>query len=177
MIQLRNQVYIAAFLTALIGLLGSATFARGVNQTPEAFIKEVFGQTPPKPKVIWLTGDLKSQVAKILQHPYPKLRVKYWRKGGKSAWVLDEIGKEKPITVGIVVHDGKISELRVLAFRESRGWEVKQPFFTRQFEQAGLNDHDQLNKDIDGITGATLSVRALKKLARMALFLHNRTEK
>ena len=37
----------------------------------------------------------------------------------------------------------------------------------------GTGDLD-LDGNIDGISGATLSVRALKKLSRLALFLHTR---
>ena len=85
--------------------------------------------------------------------------------------ILDEIGKEKPITVGVIVETGKIQQLKVLSFRESRGWEVKHAFFTRQFDNIGINDKQQLDKPIDGISGATLSVRALKKIARIALYL------
>ncbi len=166
----------ALLLAVLLGLPGATALARGINQTPDAFIQETFPR-PPKPKVIWLTGDLKKEIEKILQHPYAKLRVKYWKKGDKSAWVLDEIGKEKPITVGVIINDGKIASLRVLAFRESRGWEVEQPFFTRQFTQAGLRKDNRLDRNIDGITGATLSVRALKKLARMALLLDQNIRK
>ncbi|WP_340679580.1 FMN-binding protein, partial [Paraglaciecola sp.] len=33
----------------------------------------------------------------------------------------------------------------------------------------------QLNQHVDGITGATLSVRALNKLARIALYLHQQS--
>jgi len=167
---------VAALLLAILaGWPGAYTLARGINQTPDAFLAETFDNKPPKPGVVWLTGDLKKEVADILQHPYAKLRVKYWREGKRSVWILDEIGKEKPITVGIVIDDGKISELKVLAFRESRGWEVELPFFTRQFRQATLSGDNRLDKEIDGITGATLSVRALKKLARMALLLDRKT--
>ena len=63
------------------------------------------------------------------------------------------------------------SQLKVLTFRESRGWEVKHTFFTRQFDNVGINQDQQLDKHIDGISGATLSVRALKKVARIALYL------
>ena len=66
-----------------------------------------------------------------------------------------------------------IERLRVLAFRESRGWEVRYPFFTDQFKGVGLTDGHALDKAIDGISGATLSVRALEKLARLALYLHD----
>jgi hypothetical protein len=103
------------------------------------------------------------------------LRIRYWGEGSRTAWVLEEIGKVKPITVGLVINDDRLEKIRVLAFRESRGWEVRYPFFTDQFTGIGLNDDKQLNRSIDGISGATLSVRALEKLARLALYLHSRT--
>jgi len=98
------------------------------------------------------------------------LRVRYHAEGQRTVWVLEEIGKYKPITVGISVSDGAIEKLQVLAYRESHGWEVKQDFFTRQFIGAKLSKKWRLDEDIDGISGATLSVRALKKLARLALY-------
>lgn len=56
-------------------------------------------------------------------------------------------------------------------FRESRGFEVRYPFFTDQFRGARLREGLDLDREIDGISGATLSVRALTKLARLALLL------
>ena len=93
----------------------------------------------------------------------------------RSAWILEEIGKDKPITVGLVVNNNTLERIRVLIFRESRGWEVRYPFFTDQFRGAGLADEHRLDRHIDGISGATLSVRALEKLARLALYLHGKT--
>ncbi len=61
----------------------------------------------------------------------------------------------------------------MLEFRESRGWEVRYPFFTRQFEDARLNGKDRLDRDIDSITGATLSVHAVTRVARVALIMHD----
>ncbi len=155
----------------LLLLLPPLATAKGVYQTPEAFLAEAFDGQPPKPAVIWLTGERKKAVAEILQHRPNRLRVRYWARGNRSAWILEEIGKEKPITVGIVIDDGRISRIRVLVFRESRGDEVRHAFFTRQFTDARLRADRELDRPIDGISGATLSVRALTKLARVALYL------
>jgi len=145
--------------------------AGGIYQEPAAFIDQVFDNKPPKAEVLWLDKALKEKIAAILDHNYSGLRVRYWRQDNKSAWILDEIGKEKPITAGIVIIDGKIELLKILAFRESRGWEVRHDFFTNQFTHARLTDDQQLDKNIDNISGATLSVRAVSKLARIALLL------
>ncbi|MBQ0724809.1 MAG: FMN-binding protein [Cycloclasticus sp.] len=142
----------------------------------QSFLAKVFDKQPLKPKVIWLDQEKKHVIESILQHRAPYIRVKYWQKGTKTAWILNEIGKEKPITVGVVIEQSKIKQLSVLAFRESRGWEVKHDFFTRQFNDVTISDELQLNQTIDGISGATLSVRALTKIARIALYLEQHTQ-
>ena len=144
----------------------------GIYNSAEGFVTAAFGEQPPSAKTVWLAGELKQQVSDILGHNYPSLRLRYWQNGDQSAWVLEEIGKEKPITVGFLVSNQGIESVEVLAFRESRGWEVKYPFFTDQFRGVRITDDAKLDQSIDGITGATLSVRALTKLARMALLLH-----
>jgi len=156
----------------LLGLLlAGPTAARGVYQTPEDFLAEAFAGDPPPPAVVWLTGDTGKAVAEILQHKPGRLRIRYWARDARSAWILEEIGKEKPITAGFIVQDGRLEKMRVLVFRESRGDEIRLPFFTRQFEGARLTDANALDRTIDNITGATLSVRAMRKLGRVALLL------
>ncbi len=91
----------------------------------------------PEARVLWLQPDLRADVTKILDQR-PGMRIRYWQEDGRTAWVLDDIGKDKPITAGFVVANGAIEQVDVLEFRESRGWEVKYPFFTRQFQQARL---------------------------------------
>ena len=152
-------------------LLTFPAFAGGVYQQPADFIKQVFDNNPPKPSVLWLKKDLKKQLSDILDHKYRGMRIRYWQQDKKTAWILEEIGKDKLITTGIVINEGKIEQVKVLVFRESRGWEVRHDFFTDQFKQAELANNNQLSKRIDNISGATLSVRALRKLAQIALLL------
>lgn len=146
--------------------------ARGIYQEPNTFVATAF-DTPVKPKALWLNEQLQSGIGKILGHPYPSLRLRYWQAQETSVWVLEEIGKERPITFGVVITGGRIERLDVLIFRESRGDEIRHPFFTRQFSQQVLTDDLMLSSHIDGISGATLSTRAAERVARLALFLHN----
>ncbi|MEE8342935.1 MAG: FMN-binding protein [Gammaproteobacteria bacterium] len=149
-----------------------ASLARGTYQQPEDFLQDTFAGKVPQPQVVWLRGELKTEVEKLLGHRYPSLRVRYWAQGNRSAWILEEVGKDLPITTGIVVDNGRIERIKVLTFRESRGWEIRYPFFTDQFKDAALSGDYQLDHRIDNISGATLSVRALIKQARLALLLH-----
>jgi hypothetical protein len=161
-------------------LVGSATAASAADdvryEEPADFIADAFGGHPPNPGLLWLTGDLRTGAESILGHPPEALRVRYWRDDGRSAWILDEIGKERPITAGIVIDHGRIEQLKVLVYRESRGAEVRYPFFTDQFRGAGLRPDNQLDRNIDGISGATLSVRAITRLSRLALYLDGHIE-
>ena len=63
-----------------------------------------------------------------------------------------------------------------MAFRESRGWEIRHDFFTAQYRGLGLAADGALSREVDGITGATLSVRAVNRAARLALWLAARQE-
>ncbi len=139
-------------------------------QSTENFLSEAFNQQIPKPKALWMKKELQANASKILDHKPGFLRTRYWKNNEQSVWILNEIGKTKPITVGVVIKNQKIEKIKVLAFRESRGWEVKHDFFTNQFKQIQLNDNLRLSSAIDGISGATLSVNALKKIAKLALF-------
>jgi hypothetical protein len=151
-------------------LCGQAANAE-IYKTTDNYVKQAFA-VAPQPEKIWITGEVKEQVEEILDRKFNQLRAEYWREGDKTVWILEEIGKYKPITTGFTVNGGKIEDVQVLVYRESHGWEVKYPFFTKQFKQVALTDDYGLDKQIDGISGATLSVNALKKMARLALYLH-----
>ncbi|NQV70576.1 MAG: FMN-binding protein [Pseudohongiella sp.] len=137
----------------------------------EEFLNRVFAGDMPASDTIWLTGEKKGIVEDILGHNPGFLRVRYWGNSARSAWVLDEIGKIEPITIGVVVNNSQIEEIKVLAFRESRGWEIKHDFFTRQFNGAFMQARQKLDRSIDGISGATLSVKAMTNVSRLALYL------
>ncbi|RKZ77556.1 MAG: FMN-binding protein [Gammaproteobacteria bacterium] len=144
--------------------------ARGVYQTNQDFLDEVFSGNIPKSQVIWMKGEVRQSVADILGHSYVGLRIRYWREGQRSAWVLEEIGKTEPITFGLVISKNKLEKVTVLEFRESRGSEIRYPAFTRQFNQAQLTNNE-LDRHIDGISGATLSVKAMTVVVKLALYL------
>lgn len=162
--------------TLCISLLFSIVCAEEVYQTQEDFLSSSF-DSAPNPQRLTLSGDLSKQVKNILDHRYKKIRVPYWQEGCRTAWVLEEIGKERPITTGFIVNSQGLEKVKVLIFRESRGWEVKHDFFAQQFIGAKLNKKNKLNKSIDNISGATMSVNAITSISRVALVLHDHVTK
>jgi len=159
------------FLTIWLACLCSqyASAAETVYQSPDEFLAE---NVPGcQQQALWLKNDVKAQIKQLIGHPFPGFRVRYCLKDGKTAWILDEIGKTEPITSGIIVDQGYVERVRVLVFRESRGSEVHRSAFTRQYDRAVLNGENKLDRHIDGITGATLSVYALNRQVKLALLL------
>lgn len=140
-------------------------------QKPEDFLLESFNGTPPTAQFLWLDQNAQTKIAPILGHNYEQARVRYWRAQDRTAWILEEIGKEFPITAGFVVQGNHLVAARVLIYRETRGEEIHYSGFLQQFKDATLS-RNQLNTKIDGITGATLSVDAMKRMAMVALSLN-----
>ena len=153
----------------LFAACSANSFADTVYQTREDFLREVF-DTPPRAKVIWLDNAAQDKLKAVLGHPYGQARLRYWRADGKTAWILDDIGKEYPITAAFVVKNAAIERARVLVFRETRGMEVHYPTFLQQFTGSILQD-GRLNKSIDGISGRHISVHLMERMARAALVL------
>ena len=165
---IKKRVKVILFLLAAVAVSSAQAIEQYLK--PEQFLAEVFADSVPKPQVLWVNKDVAKQVEKILGHAPSQLRQRYWSSNGKTAWILDEVGKEEPITAGFVVSEGKISQVRVLTYRESRGWEVRYPAFLKQYQGVELQTDQHLNRNIDGISGATLSVNAMNRMARLALY-------
>lgn len=157
-------------LTITLALSACVQGEERVYKQPSEFIKSAFSGKIPNTSILNISGDVKSRSKAIMAHSYGESRVRYWKQGSKTVWILEEIGKTQPITTGFVVEKGRIKSVEVLIYRESHGWEVSKPFFTKQFSNATLKSGDRLSADIRNIAGATLSVRALTKLGRLALY-------
>jgi len=166
----QSQIKLPVLL--LIMMIPALASAASIYETQTEFLERAFSGSPPEPALIWLSGERKTALHEILGHNYPALRLRYWCATARSAWVLEEIGKELPITVGIIIDENHIKSLRVLTYRENRGEEVVTPAFSDQFIEASHDADGRLDKNIDGISGATLSVQALTRLANMSLYLH-----
>jgi hypothetical protein len=124
----------AGVFAMVCAVASPAALADEIYQTPAAFLAETFAIQLPQTQLLPISPEMRRDVERILRHSYGAQRVRYWKDGARTAWILEEIGKYKPITVGLVVADGKLESLRVLIYRESHGWEVRHDFFTEQFK-------------------------------------------
>jgi hypothetical protein len=143
-----------------------------VIEAPDKFLSEAFHGPPPAARFLDLDGRAQDQIQSALGHPYAQSRLRYWKANGRSAWIFDDIGKVgyQPTTAGFVVQGGTIDIARVIIYRESHGEEVTEQGFLRQFSGAKAVGAG-LDRQIDGISGATLSVKMMQRMARAAIAL------
>ena len=165
-------------LICLFSLTISASALEHIYLEPDLFIENSFEGTP-EVKALWLNETIKEDIKKLTGINYPGFRIRYWELGQRRAWILEAIGKVKLITTGFVTENQTVEDMRVLIYRETHGHEVQYPFFRSQFKGLKLisGKRPKLNKSIDGISGATLSVNALTKLAKISLYLEDLVSK
>ncbi len=78
------------------------------------------------------------------------------------AVITEEQGRFKPITFIVKVSASRrVDMVLVMVYRESRGDGVKRQRFLKQFRDKDTSDHLRLNRDVVGVSGATMSSRAL----------------
>ena len=88
------------------------------------------------------------------------------------AVIQETIGKHRPITYIVgVTPDGRVSDVEILVYRESKGGEVRIKRFNSQYEGKTVQDPIRINRDIINITGATMSVRSVSAGVKRALVL------
>lgn len=85
---------------------------------------------------------------------------------------LDVVGQSKLIGFGVgVTPEGVIRDVEVMVYRETQGDQIREARFRRQFAGKKLEDPIALGKDIDAVSGATISSRSAAYAGRKALAL------
>ncbi|MET3918302.1 Na+-translocating ferredoxin:NAD+ oxidoreductase RnfG subunit [Variovorax sp. OAS795] len=87
--------------------------------------------------------------------------IKAWKASGGGWFILDEVvGKHEFITYAVGLHaDGSVKQIEIVDYRESYGYEVRNPDWRRQFIGKTAAAPLKLEQDIHNISGATLSAR------------------
>ena len=135
------------------------------------FLNKVFNNQIPKKERIIVKGENKKKIKAIMGSKYKKRMFSYWRNNTEQVWILNSIGKYKPITAAFITDNCKVKSSHVLVYREQHGYEIKYQACLLQFKETEMDKTLKLNTKIDNISGATLSVNSMKRMARTALLL------
>jgi hypothetical protein len=128
-------------------------------------------------ELVRLTGEQKSHIEERIGWKFPEesFEVYIGETGTRVdgyAVVQNTIGKHKPMTYMVGVDGrGRVSDIELLIFRESRGSEIRQKRFNTQYEGKTVLDPVRINKDIINISGATMSVRSMSAGIKRVLVL------
>ena len=118
-----------------------------------------------KKERLWPTKEEIRAIEEIYMYKIYETRFTFYTgiKNGKpmGSMLIDNIiGKSFPITFMTVLNtDGTVRDVEIMVYREPQGWEVRYKSFRSQFYG---KDTSSNSNEILSISGATLSVRAIK---------------
>jgi hypothetical protein len=177
---LRKWFWLVCLLSSLEDpLLASAQ--EGIFLREEEAPKAVFPEgTSFDRKMIRSTEELKEKIrqrmGKAKTSVWEDSYVTFIAKKGDTilgyAVIVEEIGKHRPITFVVGVgNDRKIKDAALMVYREAYGGEVRDRRFLQQYKGKELKDPLLPYRDIQNISGATLSVEAIGRGSKKALAL------
>lgn len=151
-------------LLAMAFLLPTLCFSE-VYITREEAIKNIFPKYEQYTEEAKITDNQEAKVYTFLMDDKVMGR----------AVVLDEMGKVKPITflVGID-NQGRVLQVYILEYRDQFGSDIKRKGFLKQFRNKTIKDALKVGRDIDAVTGATISSNAAASAVRKALTIVER---
>lgn len=134
----------------------------GVEQAQSAIFLEA-GEFVPVP--VKLSREQAREIERLSGVRVRALEQRVWeaRSDGRLlGWfMVDEVyGKHELITYAVGINaDGTVRQIEVMDYRETYGYEIRNPAWRRQFVGKRHGDTLKLDQDIKNITGATLSCR------------------
>jgi electron transport complex protein RnfG len=167
-----------ALCAALLVVPGRAARAETTYYTPRALLAEFF---PKSERVTFRTftldSSLKVRLGQRLGYAPTKDRYTVFiatTHGHIDGYAVidDEPGLHQPITFATQLSPrGAIERLEIMVYREPRGDEVRDARFRKQFEGKTTQDALRLNRDIDAVSGATVSSASMASGVRRAAIL------
>ena len=151
-----GSVLLAAGLVWQPKLAWSKTYA-----SADEARRAIWGDKAFRPAPIELTKDQMKAIKKASNVRVRNGKLNAFRADDGSWFILDQvIGKHEYIDIGVGIGaDGAVAGVEVLEYRESYGHEIIHPNWRAQFKGRGPQERLELNKQIQNISGATLSCR------------------
>ena len=135
--------------------------------------KYLFNLYPDNPDIsmhiLKLDKQMKKDVENKVKQKFYKDKLYYWAISQCDttiayAFLDNVIGKSMPITFMVILNiDGDIINTNVVKYREAYGGEVGNKGWLQQFINLNNSSSYNIGKDINGISGATISVKSMSK--------------
>ena len=147
-----------------ITLMGAPIYSQAkIYVSAEQAQKLIFANKQFTKYPVVLTEDIqdKMQSASSVSHAFKG--DKTWKAVDGSFFIVDEVvGKHEMITYAIgIAPNGTVQGIEIMEYVESYGYEVAEESWRKQFVGKTAEDPLKLKKDIQNISGATLSCKHL----------------
>lgn len=157
----------------------SLLIANDIKNKSEETIENVFnGNVEYEMTVFNIPGEIKNRIERETRQKFFQDKLYIWkvRKNGKLLGfaVLDNVlGKSLPITFLVIFDtDCRIINSSIIQYREPYGGAVKNENWNAQFKNKDSSSSYEVGKEINGISGATISVHSVSKgIHKLALLL------
>ena len=128
-----------------------------VEQAQEA----IFPGAQMTPAFLTLTSAQRREIERRSDVNVRLNDVHLWKVADGGYFIVDEVvGKHEFITYALGLNaDGSVKQIEIMDYRESYGYEIRNPDWRSQFVGKTAASKLVLEKDIHNISGATLSCR------------------
>ena len=151
-------------------------FANGIKEKTESILKTEFGENIEIAfSKFQIPIKLKNEIEVTTKQRFFSESIFIWSVTTNDSLIalglMDNVyGKAQPITfLTIFSLDGGIHSNHVIKYREEHGGQVANKDWNKQF--VGMDKNSDVNKKVDGISGATISVNSIKKGVQKLIML------
>lgn len=127
------------------------------------------------PKTLSITGEQAKQIEKASGQDVREKTIKvFMASSGETVWIDRVLGKHDFITYAVGLDAGhKIKAIEILEYKETYGGEVRRLEWRKQFYGKDEASELKLTKDIQNISGSTLSCKHVTDGIRRILHTHD----
>lgn len=162
---------LALGLMGLAPMVAQAKVYASIEQTQHVMFPGV--ALSPHPFVLTAEQQALLREASSVALPFQGSRI--WKAANGGWFIVDEVvGKHEMITYAVGIGpDGKLLQIVILDYHESYGYEVADEAWRKQFVGKTAAAPIKLNKDIENISGATLSSKHVTDGVRRVMTLYD----
>ena len=154
------------------------TLTAGLRDETESLIYDHYGDSISVLfKKIPIPLEIKSTAEKNAQLRFMRDQIYIWEISKNEEMIglayLDNVkGKSQPITYAVFFDSqGRVERSHIIKYREPIGGEVSNQYWLNQFFGKSWESDYKIGSDIDGISGATISVNAVTRGIHRSTFI------
>lgn len=153
-------------------ILKVLSLAGMISLHPHVLYAETYLTVDQAKKVLWADASLhkipvtlskeeRKSIAKSSKTRVDRSEMHVWKTRDGGWFIVDQVvGKHEMIDIAVALtQEGTVKGIEVLTYRETYGGEIRHPKWLAQFLGRDHTEHLKLDKQIQNISGATLSCR------------------